>query len=166
MPRDSTSSKLPPDTLDLFLDGVLSELRNPADSSVLEEVRAAFRRRIPFNLRSYAAAVLILRAAGVSRISSSRAGRDTAKKGSDEPRPAANKPAKPSEGAATQRPRFTGEGITIFFSMGKRQRLHARALLDLLVDVGGLAPEDIGEVRSFDNYSFVDISPAKAELAV
>lgn len=164
MPRDSNSSKLPIDALDLFLDGILTEVREPADSSALEEVRAAFRRRIPFNLRSYAAAVLILRAAGVSRADPARAGREVSRRGSKEA-PGAKRD-KGSEKAATPRPRYSGEATAIFFSMGKRQRLHPRALIDLLVDVGGVAPEDIGEVRTFDNYSFVDLNPSVAQRAV
>ena len=51
------------------------------------------------------------------------------------------------------------ERVTLFFSMGKRQRLYPRILIDLLIEVAGLAPIAIGEVRAFDNYSFADIDP-------
>ena len=50
--------------------------------------------------------------------------------------------------------------------MGKRQRLYPRILIDILIDVAGLAPEAIGEVRAFDNYSFVDIDPQKSESVI
>ncbi|HET7838254.1 MAG TPA: DbpA RNA binding domain-containing protein, partial [Rectinemataceae bacterium] len=59
-----------------------------------------------------------------------------------------------------------GEGVTIFFSMGKRQRIFPRTLIDLILEKGGVALEDIGEVRAFDNYSFADIAPAKASALV
>ena len=66
MPSENVANRLPPDALDAFLDGILAELRDPADPVALNEIRAAFRKRVPFNLRSYAAAALILRAAGLS----------------------------------------------------------------------------------------------------
>ena len=50
--------------------------------------------------------------------------------------------------------------------MGKRQRLYPRVLIDLLIDVAGVAPESIGEVRAFDNYSFADIDPQKSDAVI
>ena len=73
----------------------------------------------------------------------------------------------PNAGVAQpSRPRFVGEGVTLFFSMGKRQRLYPRILIDLLIDVAGLAPVAIGEVRAFDNYSFADIDAQRSAAAI
>ncbi|MDA8426820.1 MAG: DbpA RNA binding domain-containing protein [Treponema sp.] len=190
MANDSNAPKLPSEALDLFLDGILAEVREPSDMAALKEARAAFRRRIPFPLRSYAAAILILRAAGVSRSGakapvkdsavSDRPAREGLRKKDKEPRsPRAEKSPAPlptaEEGLreprgpradSPQRPRFKGEGTTIFFSMGKRQRFHPRALIDLIVDVAGVNSEYIGEVRTFDNYSFADVDPEKAQAVV
>ena len=190
MANDSNAPKLPSEALDLFLDGILAEVREPSDLAALKEARAAFRRRIPFPLRSYAAAILILRAAGVSRggakapakdsAVSDRPVRDSLRKKDKEPRaprpgkspapaPTAEeslRETKPPRADSPQRPRFKGEGTTIFFSMGKRQRFHPRALIDLIVDVAGVGSEYIGEVRTFDNYSFADVDPEKAQTVV
>jgi hypothetical protein len=193
---DPNSPRFPSEALDAFLDGILVELRAPADPAALDEVRAAFRRRIPFSLRSYAAAAMILRAAGLSKPTGKpetrpapRGDQRPAKEGpakgknaeserkktqgkpseekrrKDEPRPAQ---AKETGGRADSlsRPRFTGEGTTIFLSMGKRQRFYPRILIDLIVERAGLGLEEIGDVRSFDNYSFVDVDPAKAAALV
>jgi hypothetical protein len=187
VPSEQAAKRLQPEALDAFLDGILAELDEPADPVALDEIRAAFRKRVPFSKRSYAAAALILRAAGLSR------GSVPAPKG----QPRNDKPKKPagrdddrggrmarkkSEGrqqgraedqddgrqaqAQAPRPRFAGEGTTLFFSMGKRQRLYPRVLIDLVIDVAGVAPEAIGEVRAFDNYSFADIDPAKAPVVI
>jgi hypothetical protein len=192
--NDSNTPKLPSEALDLFLDGILAEVREPSDLSALKEARAAFRRRIPFPLRSYAAAILILRAAGVSRSAgkalikespvSDRPGRDSLRKKVHEaslakaerteaesrPRPADDSsreaPRSASHVDSSARPRFKGDGTTVFFSMGKRQRFHPRALIDLIIDVAGVTSEYIGEVRTFDNYSFADIDPSKAQTVV
>jgi hypothetical protein len=189
VPSEQAAKRLQPEALDAFLDGIIAELDEPADPVALNEIRAAFRKRVPFHKRSYAAAALILRAAGLSR----GLGRPAAPKDSfvalqKGPRnakgkkPAAEHPsgkdskAKPSQDSSrakdettapqVSRPRFVGEGTTLFFSMGKRQRLYPRILIDLVIDIAGLPPESIGDVRAFDNYSFADIDPAKANTAI
>jgi hypothetical protein len=205
VPSENVANRLPSDALDAFLDGILAELRDPADPIALNEIRAAFRKRVPFNLRSYAAAALILRAAGLSRApgrplakeplapaardqqngpkegrSADRLGRKpgreprlkAAGKAKESARGVAEPRAEPRPGsredreAQPPRPRFVGDGVTLFFSMGKRQRLYPRILIDLLIDVAGLAPVAIGEVRAFDNYSFADIDPQRSAAAI
>jgi hypothetical protein len=187
VPSANAAKRLPSDALDAFLDGILADLREPADPVALDEIRAAFRKRVPFNLRSYAAAALILRAAGLSRVAGrpssmeqieglpqpkAKGGREREqRRGSREPKAKDRGQdkdfAKAKEGErAPARPRFVGEGVTLFFSMGKRQRLYPRILIDLIIDVAGLAPEAIGEVRAFDNYSFADIDPRKSDALI
>lgn len=188
MPSEPAAKRLPPEALEAFLDGILAELEEPADPVALNEIRAAFRKRVPFPKRSYAAAALILRAAGLSRGPSRGAAREQGfalpakeqkrgPKGGKEARGESDsgrqprREAKsgqeaPDEGRSPPRPRFTGEATTLFFSMGKRQRLYARILIDLAMDVGGLSPEAIGDVRVFDNYAFADIDPEKASSLI
>lgn len=187
MPSETAAKRLQPEALDAFLDGILAELAEPADPVALDEIRAAFRKRVPFSKRSYAAAALIMRAAGLSRGPAPKvqSGSDKGKRGSGRdasaPRdvrrdgqgkrePQNKVKAEPKgEGREEQkqpRPRYVGEATTLFFSMGKRQRLYPRVLIDLVIDVAGQPPEAIGEVRAFDNYSFVDIDPAKAEAVI
>jgi hypothetical protein len=198
VPSENAPKRLPPDALDAFLDGILAELREPADPVALNEIRAAFRKRVPFSLRSYAAAALILRAAGLSRTPGKPGPKEAlaqapAPKGK---KPAAREPREPRQPRESREPResrqggrdeiargeakakeaeraslpprarYAGEGLTLFFSMGKRQRLYPRILIDLIIDVAGVAPESIGEVRAFDNYSFADIDPQKADSVV
>jgi len=64
---DAITSRFNEKALKAFLDGLLDELRHPQDPKLLEDVRRAFRKKIPLHLRSYAAALMILRAAGLSR---------------------------------------------------------------------------------------------------
>jgi hypothetical protein len=181
VPSDSAAKRLSSSALEAFLDGVLSELREPADPDALNEVRAAFRKRVPFSMRSYAAALLILRAAGLSRgVAQRPEGRSPAKEGrpgkkekeergrprqsggGDRPKAEAQKEGERSP----PRPRFAGEATTLFFSMGKRQRLYPRILIDMIIDGAKVAPESVGEVRAFDNYSFADIEPEKAGAVI
>ena len=195
MPSDQESPRIPPEALDAFLDGIISELRSPADHSALDEVRAAFRRRVPLHLRSYAAAIMILRAAGHSRGATKASPKEVpqkpapkgkrdeaprkkdaeaspARKAAPKDRPAAQATdeARAKNGSdrsdAAPRPRYEGEGATLFFSIGKRQRFYPRSLIDLLMQEAGLALTEIGDIRPFDNYTFADVDPAKAAEVV
>lgn len=155
------------------------------DPETLNEIRAAFRREIPLHLRSYAAALLILEAAPTSgqgrdgrrnskkpegRKTEGRQGRESPKgeKSRKEPgKPAPRPDAPPQEPRLDEnRPRYTGEGTTIFLGMGKRQRLYPRVLYRILTEDAHLAPEEIGDIRSFDNYSFADVDPLCAEALI
>jgi len=67
VPNESEPNKIPEEALNAFLDGILAELSSPSDPAMLTMVRSIFRKRIPLHLRSYSAALLILRAAGMTR---------------------------------------------------------------------------------------------------
>ncbi len=243
--------KFPADALDAFLEGLLSELKSPADPETLGQIRAAFRRRIPLLKRSDAAAVLIMRAAGLSRgvtarsqpesvsapippkpaessirnqrkpvLSGDPSTRPAGKPArspsrsqslSDEPEggkrtpaapmPVAKKavrdiPAKPrpakqeqekprfpkpekaaeeaqdaqATAASAVKPRQTSYALSVpstplFVSMGRRQRLRATEVRDLFMEKGGLGADEVGQVRLFDNYCFIDIASEKAQKA-
>jgi len=92
-----------------------------------------------------------------------------AKEARDEPRrePKAERP--PLEElpeARIKEGRLTGEGVTLFVGMGRRQRMNARSLYRLLSDLTGLEEDQVGEVRSRDNYSFVEVAPDAVEAVI
>ncbi len=72
MPNDNAAPKFNEKTLEAFLEGLLDELKHPQDAKLLEEVRRAFRKKVPFHMRSYASALMILRAAGIYRPKATR----------------------------------------------------------------------------------------------
>ncbi len=180
MPEHRPAPDAPSRAVDATIERIRDALLGDCDPETLNEIRAAFRRKIPLRLRSYAAALLILEASGGGKKASRGDGRQQQKKARQEPKgrkeeepkqrppradqkkegPASDAPAALSE---ETRPRFEGEGTTVFFGMGKRQRLYPRVLLRILMENGGLVPEAIGDIRSFDNYSFADVDPLKAE---
>ncbi len=74
---------------------------------------------------------------------------------------------RPPRAAETQRaPRPTGEFTQLFVSIGRNRRVYARDLTELFTEKLQLTAGDIGGVRVFDKYSFVDIVPGKAEDAI
>jgi hypothetical protein len=179
MPEHRPAPDAPDRAVDAVIDRILENLASPPDPDFLNRVRAEFRRRVPLHLRSYAAATLILESAGQGTRNAKKGGQkrqdEKSRNGrSDEKR---RSPEKQQQGGRRQsespepkpeenRPRYSGEGTTVFFGMGKRQRLYPRVLLRILCEEGGLASEEIGDIRSFDNYSFADIAPEKAEALI
>ena len=62
--------------------------------------------------------------------------------------------------------RYQGEGIVLFVGAGRRQRFYARIALRMLIDSGQVKEEQIGDIRTMDNYSFINIDPAAEETAI
>lgn len=189
VPSESSSNKLPEEALNAFLDGILSELSAPSDPDMLTSVRSIFRKRIPLHMRSYAAALLILRAAGMTRTPAAKP-QDKPRQApspslslSPRKREAADSSAKPLENARERqeprtrsrqpeqgeapRPRRSAENtVPLFVSAGKRQRLRPQDLRVLISEKSGIQSENLGRVHLFDNYSFIDVPEAEAERIV
>jgi hypothetical protein len=56
--------------------------------------------------------------------------------------------------------RYRGEGVTLFVSAGRRQRFYARVAIAKLLETPGVRSEQIGDIRTMDNYSFIVVDPA------
>ncbi len=191
------------------VDAALEELRGAADVDRLHECRAIFRKRVPFNLRSYVAAVLLLRASGAAVGNGGRQGQAVGKgrprgqepgprrdggrndagkrqqdnqpvrggeRGQKQDRPARQeRPAGRDDGAgsaqdqAPAKPRehkYTGEGVVLFVNAGRRQRFYARVAIALLDVAPGVGEDLVGDVRTMDNYSFIEVAPEAEEAAI
>ena len=156
MPIESENNRIPEEALNAFLDGILAELRSSTASAALTQVRSIFRKRIPLHLRSYAAALLILRAAGITRaqpqkpsIPAAKAAKETtpapAPRAAREPAQARAPKRQPAaqvsgarqsqasaEGSVQGQQRRSNVGmVPLFVSMGKRQRLRPQELREI-----------------------------------
>jgi ATP-dependent RNA helicase DeaD len=69
---------------------------------------------------------------------------------------------RPARGAESQRGEFT----QLFVSIGRNRRVYARDLTALFTESLQLAAGEIGDVRVFEKYSFVDIAPSRAGEAI
>lgn len=185
MPSESSSNKLPEEALNAFLDGILSELSTPSDPDMLTSVRSIFRKRIPLHMRSYAAALLILRAAGMTRTPAAKPQDKPRLAPSPSPRkretpeasakPLENARERPEprtrsrqaeQGEAPRTRRIAENTVPLFVSAGKRQRLRPQDLRVLISEKSGIQSENLGRVHLFDNYSFIDVPEAEAERIV
>jgi hypothetical protein len=185
VPNESATNKIPEEALNAFLDGVLAEIKSPPDPRMLTMVRSIFRKRIPLHMRSYAAALLILRAAGITRsqppkpVVPARSPKENfpARSGGVEPHdrarpaPAARQPSptttsSPDAPHKAPPPRNPEGMVPLFVSMGKRQRLRPQELRTLVSEKTGIPTEELGRVHLFDNYSFLDVQEAHAEQII
>lgn len=177
MPIESEPNKIPEEALNAFLDGILAELSSPLDPAMLTKVRSIFRKRIPFHMRSYAAALLILRAAGITRVQAPKPiiaplkpqRQAVQPRSPREPVPAkaSREPVQAKAPGISQAPRKASEGmVPLFVSMGKRQRLRPQELRTLIGEKAGLTDDDLGRVHLLDNYSFIDVPEIHAEKII
>ena len=93
---------------------------------------------------------------------------DSQQGGGRAPRPVEGQRAPRAEAPRQQRAdaRREGQFVQLFVSVGRNRRVFARDLTDLFAEKLQLAAGDIGGVRVFEKYSFVDIVPARAEEAI
>ena len=186
MPSKTVISDKDKKAIEESLDRILDCVRSIDDVEILHECRNLFRQRVPLHLRAYAASALLLGlvpSAGVraavgkpshARPSSGRAQADKASapvKKNNRPTAAVKAPTRspdqPDERQGSRREnRYRGEGVTLFMGAGRRQRLYARIALDLLYSVPGVGEENVGEVRTMDNYSFISIDPLVEEAVI
>jgi hypothetical protein len=123
-------------------------------------------------MRSYAAALLIMRAAGLARVSSPKtAYREVAPEAApakEAPSKAPPKPQKevPAPKKRTPAPQLAEGTVPLFVSMGKRQRLHPQELRVLVSEKTGIPPDQLGRVHLFDNYSFLDVQESHVERVI
>jgi len=143
-------------------------------------------------MRSYAAALLILRAAGITRVQApkpiiaplkpqrqaiqprsprepapARAPRQNTAPGDAAAAKTAREPVQAKAPGISQAPRKASEGmVPLFVSMGKRQRLRPQELRTLIGEKTGLTDDDLGRVHLLDNYSFIDVPEIHAEKII
>lgn len=189
MPTHSLLPEARRKAIEAAFDDALAEVRAAGDVALLQECRTIFRQRVPLNLRAYVAAALALKCAGTMK-TQDRFGkrtmdtRDTRGRGDhrkeasvDPSSKKAEKPKKQSstrddatvpdrEPRAIRENRYKGEGLTIFVSAGRRQRFYARIAIKLLLDIPGVADEQIGDIRTMDNYSFIVIDPVIEDMVI
>jgi len=66
-----------------------------------------------------------------------------------------------------RQPAEAGKAFTqLFVSIGRNRRVYARELADLFTEKLQLSAHELGSVRVFDKYSFVDINPSRADEAI
>lgn len=139
---------------------ILEKIKTEADPVALNEYRALIRKQVPFFMRTYVAAYLLMQAeqgAGKKR------GQDHSRRrehGGDreqerrQERPKAETP---------RRELPEDEAARLFMSIGRNRRVFPREILGLIMSESSVAKEDVGSIRILDNYSFVQVRKESAD---
>jgi hypothetical protein len=115
---------------------IIRRIHEEESPEELNAIRATIRKSVPLFTRGYFAAFLL-------------------------------KYLKDSPGFRAQPQRRTRSGLTsLFVGIGKNRRVFPRDLIQLFSGLDGVAPDDIGEIKILDNYSFVEIEPSKAAAVI
>lgn len=169
-----------------FLENALNNVESDLDVDSLSELAKLFKKCVPFSRRKYVTAYLLREA--LKHDHSFRGNRferndrndkrnkkndvqESAKKA--KPVPAEKEAAvQASQGQSEERqphPRVEipeDQATNIFISIGRNRRVFPRDLVSLLINVGNLDRERIGNIKILANYSFVQLYTEDAEKAI
>ncbi len=156
-----------------FLEDAVYKVKNQENPEILDDVKKVFKKNVPFSLRMYVAAYLVKEAQKHYRggYRSQRRNFQETKGRFQNERPAGRERKQFNETTEerTPRPRVQIDpevAATIFISIGRNRRVFPRDLVGLLISVGGLERDRIGDIRVLANYSFVQLFAEDAEKAI
>jgi len=161
-----------------FLQDAVSKVKTEEDPVALTEMKKLFKKNVPFSLRMYVAAYLSklvsLEGRGYYRSRRDSYHRNSMErnfhkeKTSNEYRSHRMENSEKSDVRTPSRRVSIDEDLaaTIFISIGRKRRVFPRDLVGLMIQVAGLERERIGDIRTLENYSFVQIFKEDAEKVI
>jgi len=166
-----------------FFDEALKGLDSASDAEIdaLTATYKLFKKNIPFSKRKYVVALLAKRAMGGHRVydrdrfaskdrNSRFHSRDRIER-TDRPLRTDSRPVRDNmeHDERARAPRVTIDpsvAKSVFISIGRNRRVFPRDLLGLLISVGGLERERIGEIKVLTSYSFVQLYAEDCEKII
>ncbi len=168
-----------------FLNNAVEKINTEEDIDTLTELISLFRKNVPLSRRKYVTALLlkeVLKHSHSYLRGNRNAERHASSKTRNENRDYKNeyknqRPEKAESAEATateteERPRHPrveipeDQATSIFVSIGKNRRVYPRDLVGLLVAVGGLERDRIGDIKVLANYSFVQLYTEDCQTAI
>lgn len=173
-----------------FLENAVNSVKADYDVESLSELAKLYKKNVPLTLRKYVAAYLLREAlkhdhtfknAGRFEKNTRREERlerseraERAEKPSREAKKAQKEESSVEKPVAVQEerphhPRVEipeDQATTIFVSIGRNRRVFPRDLVSLLINVGGLDRERIGNIKVLANYSFVQLFSDDTDKAI
>lgn len=157
-----------------FLQNAVSKVREDEDPFEMNELKKLFKKNVPFSMRMYVAAYLTKQLAGYGnrggynrygrertnrynsdRIDSRRRYGDSSTMGhSSERAPIDSMGSKPPISRVVIDEKYAK---TVFISIGRNRHVFTRDLIALISAAGGVDRERIGDIKIYDNYSFVTL---------
>jgi len=155
-----------------FVALVTEKIRTEADIRLLDEYHRLFKKEVPLFNRSRVAAYLLMLAeqGKILRLqehgNENRAsGRNSARKSKsgDDRRTARPVGSKGGDDEIARYPLADEDSKWLFFSAGRSRRVAPRDILSLVNAKTELPKGDIGAIRIFDNYSFMQVRDSSVE---
>lgn len=140
------------DSLARQLKEIVRRINEDEDAGEMNQYKRFVKRNVSIFRRAYFTAYLVKQLvaggslSGASASGGRRRGRGAADSG--------------SEGATS------ANRTSIFVSIGRNRRVHAKDLLALFTSGDGIVRDDIGQIKVLDNYSFVEVETSKADQAI
>lgn len=167
-----------------FLQNAVERVKTSENIETLTQLSKLFKKNVPLTLRKYVIALMLKESLKHYHSFGKRNDRSERNERTDRRENRARteykskfheKAAEPEakiEEISEERPRHprveipAEEAISIFISIGKNRRVYPRDLVGILIAVGGLDRERIGDIKVLANYSFVQLYKDDAQLAI
>ncbi len=171
------------EALAAYLQEIVSRVESEEDPDEMNELKKIFKQNVPFGRRSYVAAYLAKQVSSNTRgfqrrersprysryeRNSSAHASDFAERSERPSRSAENHSVesmgvKPPVARAVIAPEFAK---TVFISIGRNRRVYARDLIALISQGAGVERERIGDIKVYDNYSFITLFAEDADKVI
>lgn len=161
------------DQLAAFLKDAVDKVKTQENSDLLDKIKKVFKKNVPLTLRMYVAAYLAKQCGSHYRprreFNNDYRNKDYRKDVSKSSFRAEKSSDNEETQTRTPHPRVQIDealATTIFVGIGRNRRVFPRDLVGLLISVGGLDRERIGDIRVLANYSFVQLFSEDADKAI
>lgn len=141
---------------------IVREIHDDEDPDELNAYRSVINANVSIFTRGYFAAYLMKQ---LYKGPSSDRGRKSRSAGSSA-NGRGQKNATAQKPAATEVETPTENTSSIFISVGKNRKVFPRDLIQLFSGVDSITPDDIGQIKILDNYSFVELANDKTDSAI
>ena len=161
-----------------FLENAAQKVKTTEDVDVLTELTKLFKKNVPLTLRKYVIAYMLKETVKHYHSFGNKNDRRNDRNNRSE-KPARNQKVSAREEVMAEvktteeeRPRHERvvidpeKAVSIFVGIGKNRRVYPRDLVGILIAVGGLDRERIGDIKVLANYSFVQLYAEDAQMAI
>jgi hypothetical protein len=148
---------------------LLDEIQTEAEPQLLNQYRSIFRKEVSFFRRSYLAAYLLLLAEQGKTFGKRRAGRHVEDNRGSFRQEVSGKKNEWREDSKSQEEMYflpEEEAARLFISIGRNRKVFPREIIGLLNAKAQITRDDIGGIRILDNYSFVQVRNAVADMVI
>lgn len=163
-----------------FLESATDKVRTTENVDILTDLNKLFKKNVPLTVRKYVIAYMLKESLkhyhsfGNNRRDRNEKNRNNKYERNNKPKFERNSEAaaETNEQNAEEHPRHPrveipeDQATSIFISIGKNRRVYPRDLVGILIAVGGIDRERIGDIKVLANYSFVQLYTEDAQTAI